>query len=308
MLGRVADQPAGRERRRGQVEPVDQRLAARRAGRRPPARAASSSCRRRSARGTPPPRRARRAARRPSMAVRRPNRLVRLPGLDHPTASCAGCCSPTARCRPSRGQEARPDHLHPRRHEHESAEGVEHHEERQQQAHLGLELEVREPPEDRAGEHRGGGEDDGLAGGGGGVVDRLVEVAALVDGVDHATEVIDAVVDADARARRRDRQRVHVQVDVPEPHERLAGELREDDGDHQEQRRHERAVGEVEARRDGDHHHDERRPVGVLDRLVHRREHAEEPAGAAGSCTFSLECCAAHCFALSIAFMMMSCE
>ena len=29
---------------------------------------------------------------------------------------------------------------------------------------------------------------------------------------------------------------------------------------------------------------------------------------ASRKCTFSLECCAAHSFALSIAFMMMSCE
>ena len=81
-----------------------------------------------------------------------------------------------------------------------------------------------------------GGEDDRLAGGGGGVVDGLVEVAALVEGVDHAAEVVDAVVDADAGARGGDRQRVHVQVDVHRAHERLAGELREHDRDHQDAR------------------------------------------------------------------------
>ena len=51
-------------------------------------------------------------------------------------------------------QEARPDHLDPRRHEDEAAERVEDHQQRQQQAHLGLELEVGEPPEDRARDHR----------------------------------------------------------------------------------------------------------------------------------------------------------
>src|SRR5262249_59086481 len=114
----------------------------------------------------------------------------------------AGRGSPDSRA-PARGprrlgtpaeEEARTDYLHPGRHDDEPAERVEHHEEREQEPHLGLELQVREPPEDGAGHHRRRGEDDRLAGGGGGVVDRLVEAPALVESVDHAAEVVDAVV------------------------------------------------------------------------------------------------------------------
>ncbi len=43
--------------------------------------------------------------------------------------------------------------------------------------------------------------------------------------------------------------------------------------------RDQRAVGEVQARRDGDHDQTERQPVGVVDGLVHRGEHAEQASG-----------------------------
>src|SRR5262252_1995655 len=73
-------------------------------------------------------------------------------GPRKPTTSPRSTRSETSR------MAARPHHLHPRGYEHEAAEGVEDHQEREQQSHLGLELEVREPPEDGAGQHGGGGE------------------------------------------------------------------------------------------------------------------------------------------------------
>src|SRR5206468_408532 len=95
----------------------------------------------------------------------------------------------------------------------------------------------------------------------------------------HAAEVIDAVIDTHTRACGGDGQRVDVQVDAPEVHEALGRELRQHDRDHQDRHRDERAVGEVEAGRDREHHEGERRPVGVLDRRVDGGEHAEETAG-----------------------------
>ena len=135
--------------------------------------------------------------------------------------------------------------------------------------------------ENGAGDHRGAGEDDRLAGGGGGVVDRFVEIADLVVRVDHAAEVIDAVVDADAGAGRGDRQRVHVQIDVHQHHHRLGGELRQHDRNHQNRRRQPRAVGQVETEVDDDEDQAEVEPVGVLHRFVDRRQDAEQAAGVA---------------------------
>src|SRR5216117_1406236 len=50
-------------------------------------------------------------------------------------------------------EEAGADDLHPGRHDDEPAEGVEHHEERQEEPHLRLKLQIGEPPEDRARHH-----------------------------------------------------------------------------------------------------------------------------------------------------------